>query len=135
VDQSDIEAAYALLAAELRTGGFAPPVDGWSAELVAAGDRPSYSNRAVVDDAQLQQYAGAAGGLEGLAAAVETSAARLAAVWAALDPGTDAHPVPAEVWHEGEVIRDDPVVIREFIEGNASFHLDMHLEQLRALRP
>ncbi len=63
------------------------------------------------------------------------SARRLAAAWSSLDDETGAHLVPAHIVDGGRVVRDDPVPIRRFIEGNASFHLDMHLSQLRALRP
>ena len=42
--------------------------------------------------------------------------------------------LPARIMHAGSVIRDDPIPVREFIEGNATFHLDMHFAQLMALR-
>jgi hypothetical protein len=32
-------------------------------------------------------------------------------------------------------VRDGPIPIRELIEGNATFHLQLHLDQLRALLP
>ena len=41
---------------------------------------------------------------------------------------------PAEGW-PAELVAAHPVGIRSFIESNASFHLDNHLGQLRALQP
>ena len=35
----------------------------------------------------------------------------------------------------GTVVRDGPIAIGAFIDGNASFHLRSHLEQLKALEP
>ncbi len=35
----------------------------------------------------------------------------------------------------GEIVQDGPIPIGGFVEGNASFHLDLHLEQLKALEP
>jgi hypothetical protein len=32
-------------------------------------------------------------------------------------------------------VNDGPIPIRNFVEGNASFHLEMHFAQLKALRP
>ena len=43
--------------------------------------------------------------------------------------------LPVLIVDGGRVIGDDPMGIRSFIEGNASFHLDKHLGQLRALQP
>ena len=33
----------------------------------------------------------------------------------------------------GRIVRDEPMPVRSLVEGNASYHLDMHLEQLNAL--
>jgi putative acetyltransferase len=151
MDAGSIEGAYAPFVAELRRGGFAVPVEGWAAEMVAAhvahnneliaaaaesvatGGRPEYRN--AVGDDELASYAAAAGGLPGLADAVESSAARLAAAWTALDGEAGEYPMPVLIVDSGQVVRDGPIPVRAFIEGNASFHLEMHLEQLRALRP
>jgi uncharacterized protein len=147
-----LEAAYAPFTASLLAGGFGPPADGeWPAELiaahiarnndliaeaaekVAAGDEPvSYDNFAGVDDGELASYADEVGGLTGLAREVDRSAARLARAGEALGDraGTEVHVV---IRDHGKVVRDGPVPIGMFIEGNASFHLDMHAEQLRSL--
>jgi hypothetical protein len=152
MDHHAIEAAYVPFMSELAKGPFTVPSEGWSAELVAAhiacgndeiaaaaeliaaGQHPSFDNSAVVDDAQLRAYADRAGGLSGLAAAIETSARRLAAAMEALDENADSQLLRARMFDAGMVVRDQPTPIRKLIEGNATFHLDNHLEQLRALR-
>jgi hypothetical protein len=153
VDQIDLEAAYEPFVAELRKGGFVRPQDGWSAELVAAhvarnndciaeaaeqvaaGARPSYDNAVAVDDAELGAYADEVGGIDGLARAVEASARRLAVARARLDETMATYPMPTVIRDAGAIVRDAPTPLAIFMEGNASFHLDAHLEQLRALRP
>jgi hypothetical protein len=152
MDQSTIESAYAPFVDVLREGGFSEPAEGWPAELVAAhvtrnndliaemaerivaGEQPSYDNIVAVDDAALRAYAEDVGGLPGLADALEASARRLAAAGAALDETTESYMLPAIIRDGGDIVNDGPIPIGKFIEGNASFHLDMHLEQLKALR-
>jgi hypothetical protein len=82
----------------------------------------------------LRAYSDELGGTLGLADAVETSARRLSAAKASLDETTASYLLPAVIRDGGEIVRDGPIPIGTLIEGNASFHLDMHLEQLRALR-
>ena len=148
----EIEAAYEPFVKELRAGGFGEAEDGWSAELiaahvarnneliaelaeqVAAGESPAYDNDPTVDDELLRTWASEIGGLEELATAVEESAARLAAARAALDDERGAQTVNVVIHSSGEVVHDGPIPIAGFVEGNASGHLEMHLEQLRALR-
>ena len=151
MDEDTIQTAFAPFVAALREGRFGVPAEGWSVELVAAhvsrnndliseaaerivaGERPAYDNNAV-DDAELGSYADAVGGLAGLADAVETSARRLATAWAALDEATESYLLPVVILDSGNVVNDGPIPIRKFIEGNASFHLDMHFGQLKALQ-
>jgi hypothetical protein len=153
MDQREIEGAFSPFVTELRAGGFVPPVEGWTAELVAAhiatnndliaevaeqiaaGERPSYDNTVVIDDSRLAEFATEAGGLDELASVVETSARRLGAAWAALDDVTGAYEVPSRIFDAGFLVRDGAFPIRAFIEGNATFHLQIHLDQLMALRP
>jgi uncharacterized protein YciI len=148
-----LEAAYAPFVASLLAGGFGPPPAGeWPAEMVAAhvvrnndliaetaekvaaGQSVSYDNACTVDEDELTRYAAAAGGTAGLAREVERSAARLGRALAALGERADTV-VHAVIRDHGEIVRDGPVPIGAFIEGNASFHLDLHHEQLRALEP
>jgi uncharacterized protein YciI len=146
-----LDARYAPFAAALLAGGFGPPPDGeWPAELiaahvirnndliaetaerVAAGQDVSYDNAAVVDDDALASYAAQAGGLADLAREVERSAARLEQARQALGERAGTL-VPAAIRDHGQVVRDGPIPIGAFIDGNATFHLDLHLEQLKAL--
>jgi uncharacterized protein YciI len=150
---ADLEAAYAPFVASLLAGGFAAPADGeWPAELVAAhvasnndliaetaeriiadpAAAVSYDNARTVDAAELTRLAAAAGGLAGLAGEVERSAARLARAGQALGAlaGTPVHVL---IRDGGAIVRDGPVPIGAFIEGNAGFHLEAHHDQLNAL--
>ena len=105
------------------------------AEDIAAGGRPSYDNAEVIDDERLRQIASAAGGLEGISELIVTSADRLARAWELLGAELGQTEVPAKIADGGQVVRDGPVPIRTFIEGNATFHLQLHLEQLKELLP
>jgi uncharacterized protein YciI len=152
-----LEAAYAPFVASLLAGGFTDPAEGeWTAEQVAAhvarnndliaetaeqvaagadvSTEVSYDNVSTVDASELAAYADAVGGLTGLASEVERSAARLAAARLALGERADV-PVQVVIRHNGQIVQDGPMPIGSFVEGNASFHLDMHLEQLKALEP
>ncbi len=153
MDREAITDGYTPFAAELRRGTFSVPKEGWPAELigahvarnneliaeaaegVATGESPVYDNAAAVDEDALRAYAEAAGGLPGLADAVESSALRLAEAWAALAGAAVEYPLPVRIIDSGQLVRNGPVPLRDFIEGNASFHLQMHLDQLRELRP
>src|SRR3984885_5704895 len=145
------DAVYAPFVASLRAGGFGPPADGeWPAELVAAhiarnndliaaaaeqvaaGQEVSYDNESGVDDAEPARYAQSVGGLAGLAREVERSAARLEQARDALGDRAST-PVQVIIRDHGQIVRDGPMTIGAFIEGNVSFHLDLHLEQLKAL--
>jgi uncharacterized protein YciI len=148
-----LEAAYAPFVASLRAGGFRQPDDGgWRAELiaahvarnndliaqtaeqVAAGAEVSYDNASTTDESELASYAESAGGLAGLAAEVERSAARLAAAGQALG-GRAGQLVPVRITDNGQVVQDGPVPIGAFVQGNASGHLELHLRQLKELEP
>lgn len=152
-DRLDL-APYATFAAALRAGGFSAPADpgSWPAELVAAhviknneywtetarrvaaGERPTYDNEPAVDAAELAAYVQETGGLDHLAREVERSAADLAAAYEALTPEEGAQPVLVRIHHDGELIVDEPRPIAAMLRGNATFHQQMHLEQLLALR-
>lgn len=144
---------YGRFATELRDGGFnAPAGDSWPAEFVAAhvtlnndsftdtarrvmaGEQPTYDNEAAVEYDELAAYVARVGGPAELAAEVERSAAELAAAYAAMDDSQAELPVLVRIHHDGNLIVDEPRPIAAMIEGNASFHLQMHLEQMLALR-
>ncbi|MGO9560103.1 MAG: YciI family protein [Acidimicrobiales bacterium] len=149
-----VEAAYAPFVASLLAGGFEVPTDGgWPAELVAAhvvlnndliaetaekvaaGEEVSYDNLKAVDEEELARYIEGVGGLSGLAGEVERSAARLGRSLDALDEEKAQTSVHVVIRDGGQVVVDRPMPIGGFIEGNASFHLDLHHDQLRALQP
>jgi len=148
----NLEVSYATFVASLRAGGFHPPEPGeWSVELVAAhvaanndliaqaaeavarGEETVYDNAASVDEAALARLVDEAVGLRGLAAEVERSADRLAAAYRALGAAREAA-IHVHIEDNGDVVRDGPLPIGAFIEGNASFHLDAHHEQIRLLQ-
>jgi hypothetical protein len=153
MDGAGIEEAYGTFAVTLRAGGFLWPGSGWDASLIgahiaanndliasvaediAAGRLPSYDNAEVIDDDRLAEIASAAGSLDAIAEQVMTSAARLARSWELLGPELGQVEVPARIADGGQIVRDGPVPIRAFIEGNATFHLQLHLDQLRSLLP
>jgi hypothetical protein len=154
MDGAEIQGAYRVFVDTLRAGGFSQPDTGWDASLIAAhlaanndsiasvaeeiaaaARHPSYDNAEVIDDERLREIASAAGSLDGLAGLIETSAARLARAWELLGPELGQIEVPAKIADGGQVVRDGPIPIRAFIEGNATFHLQLHLNQLRALLP
>jgi len=149
----DLAAAYAPFVASVLAGGFRDPAHGgWSAavvaahvaknneliattaELIAAGAEVSYDNASTIDAAELAAYATSVGGLAGLAAEIERTAARLEAARGALGANAD-RPVHVIIRDGGEVVHDGPIPIGAFIEGNATTHLRMHHEQVRALEP
>lgn len=146
-----VAAAYAPFVASLLAGGFSDPAgDGWTAELVAAhvaknndliaataelvaeGAEVSYDNAGTIDEVELAAYAVSVGGLAGLAGEVERSAARLEAARDALGDkaGTPVHVI---IRDGGDIVQDGPIPIGAFIEGNASFYLRLHHDQLKAL--
>jgi len=146
-------AAYAPFIASLLAGGFGDPADGgWTAELIAAhviknndliaataelvaeGAEVSYDNARTIDEVELAAYAVSVGGLAGLAGELERSAARLEAARDALGDMAST-PVHVIIRDGGEIVQDGPIPIGGFIEGNASFHLRLHQEQLKALEP
>jgi uncharacterized protein len=148
-----LAAAYAPFVASLLAGGFIDPADGgWTADLVAAhvarnndliaaaaeqvaeGAEVSYDNASTIDEVALAAYATTVGGLAGLAAETERSAARLEAARDALGARADT-PVHVVIRDGGTVVQDGPIAIGAFIDGNATFHLRLHHEQLRALEP
>jgi len=153
MDAAEIQGAYRVFVGTLRGGGFSQPDTGWDASLIAAhvaanndaiasvaeeiaaAGHPSYDNAGAIDDERLREIASAAGSLDGLAGLIETSAARLARAWELLGSELGQIEVPVKIADGGQVVRDGPVPIRAFIEGNATFHLQLHLDQLRALLP
>ena len=148
----EIRAAHRPFTDLLRGGVFRASADDWTAECVAAhvalnndeftrvadavrrGERPVYDNAIAVDEHRLRTYADESGGLPRLAEAVEESARRLARARDALSAEQAATEVHLRIRDGGELVRDAPGPIGEWIDGNASFHLEIHLDQLRGLQ-
>ena len=150
----NLQAAYAPFVACLLAGGFEAPADGeWSAELVAAhvalnndliaetaekvtaGQEVAYDNEGAVDESALTRHVESVGGLTGLAADVERTAGRLESAREALGEELAGTLVHVVIHDGGKTVVDGPVPIGAFIDGNAGFHLDRHLDQLKALQP
>ena len=149
----DLEKAYVPIVRELRDGDFERAPHGWSAEHIAAhvalnndfltaaardvvaGLAASYNNETAVDIDQLDAYASKFDSLGDLADDVARSATELAAAFAELTSQEPETELPIVIHHEGRIVRDGPGSLVELIEGNTSFHLSMHLDQLLALRP
>ena len=153
MSDADLTSPYAPFVTALREGGFVAPTDGtWTAEQVAAhvvrnndfwtasargvkeGGAPPYDNEVAVEAAELSAYVATVGGLDELAALVERSAADLQAAYDDLTPEQRATLVHTTIRHEGAAIVDEPREIGRMLVGNATFHQQMHLDQLLALK-
>jgi uncharacterized protein YciI len=149
---TSLQPAYAPFAASLRAGEFREPAAGeWSPSLIAAhiicnndliadvaeaiarGEDVDYDNESGVNDADLERFAATVGGLSDLAAEVQRSAARLDAAYQSLGSRADAA-LHVRIRDGQEIAVDRPGTIGALVEGNASFHLDAHHEQLKALQ-
>jgi hypothetical protein len=148
-----IERAYIAFVRELRDGDFERPEHGWAAEHVAAHvainndyftvavrellmhGAAAYDNEAAVDFDQLTAYASKFANLGDLADDVARSATDLAVAYGDLAAADADAEIPIVIHHEGRIVRDGPGSLAEQIEGNATYHLSMHLDQLLALRP
>jgi hypothetical protein len=147
-----LQASYAPFVTTLRHSEFDVPNDGWSEELITAhiianndliakvaerigaGESPGYDNEAAVDETALRLLVDAAGGISGLADAVERSATRLAVAQGNLTDDTSRIEVDVMIHSDGAIVVDQRVPIGELIAGNASFHLESHYESLVALK-
>jgi uncharacterized protein YciI len=146
-----LESAYAPFTASLLAGGFPAPEDGeWPAEFVAAhvainndaisdaaeavarGQEVVYDNAPSVDNGELARYVERVGGLVGLAEEIQRSAAHLDLAYAALGELAQTS-IHVRIRDGNEVAYDGPMLIGAFVEGNATRHLDLHHEQLKAL--
>ena len=153
LNPDELERAYVTIVRELRDGDFDRPAQGWSAEHIAAhvalnndfltaaardvlaGGSARYNNETAVDIDQLGAYASKFPVLGDLGDDVARSATDLAAAFGDLvvaDPDAELDVV---IHHDGRIVRDGRASLIELIEGNATYHLSMHLDQLLSLRP
>jgi hypothetical protein len=153
MEPEEIESAYDELTALIRSGVSSAPVTGWSlemigahvalnndeialvAETVARGESASYDNSSGVDDDVLRSFVNRVGGGVGVADEITRSAHRLAEARRLLGDDAALTEVPVVIHDGGEVVVDRPLAIGDFIVGNATYHLEAHLEQARALAP
>ena len=153
MDPEVIEQAYVPLVRELRDGDFEPAVDGWGAQQIAAhvalnndsftsavrdvlgGRVAAYDNEHAVDADELTAYAASFANLGDQADDVARSATEMSLAYADLLAAEADTEIPTVIHHEGRIVRDGPGSLAELIEGNATYHLSMHLDQLLALRP
>jgi uncharacterized protein YciI len=152
MDPEEIVSVYASVATSLRADRYEEPLEGWSAAMIGAhlalnndliaemterivrGEHPRYDNEAGVNDATLRQFVLRVGGAAGVADEVTRSASRLASARRALDADTYEKLLHAVIHDNGRVVRDCPVAIGALLEGNATVHLQRHVEQLQALK-
>jgi hypothetical protein len=154
MDAAEIERAYDPFVAAVAGGGGRPPApahgggapmvaahvalnnDHWTraARDVLAGGPSAYDNEAAVDADVLRRHLDGVGGTEALLADLRRSVGDLAAVYDELGDlrGTV---IPVRIVSDGVVVRDQPAAVGDMIVGNATYHLQMHYEQLLALRP
>lgn len=148
-----IEQAYVRLVRELRDGDFEDPVGGWAAQHIAAhvainndyftaavrdllaNGTASYDNEQAVNLDELTAYASKFANLGDQADDVARSATELSLAYDELTAADADAEIPIVIHHDGRIIRDGPGSLAEQIEGNVSYHLAMHLDQLLALRP
>jgi hypothetical protein len=153
MDAQGIRQAYGPFVAAVRDGEFrAPrPDEGWTADMVAAhvaitndhwtqaarellaAGVSAYDNEAAVDEWVLLRHLRAVGGLDGLVTDLERSVRDLAEAFDALGAAACTE-IPVRIVDDGDVIMDRPGPLADMIEGNATYHLQMHYEQLLALR-
>jgi uncharacterized protein len=152
MDPEEIVSVFENVAISLRVEHFDEPSQGWSAAMIGAhlalnndliaemverivrGEHPRYDNGAAVNDAILHAFVKRSAGIEGVADEVTRSALRLARARRALDPDTFEKLLHTVISDNGRVIRDCPVAIGALVEGNATFHLHAHIEQLTELK-
>ncbi len=145
--------AFVVIVRELRDGGFEPAEDGWSAQHIAAHvainndaftaavrdllatGAATYDNERAVELDELAAYAAGFDNLGEQADDVARSATEMAAAYGDLQEADADIEIPAVIRHEGRIVRDGPGSLAGLIEGNATYHLAMHVDQLLGLRP
>jgi hypothetical protein len=153
MDAAAIEQAYDPFVEALEAGGFRSPApgEGWTAEMVVAhvtlnndhwtraardviaNGASMYDNEAAVDDRVPLEHVAAMGANDALVADLERSVHDLAFAYVQLGP-LRTSVIPVRIVSDGAVVRDKPAAIGDMIEGNVTYHQEMHYEQLLALR-
>ena len=152
MDTDDLRRAYTEFLEAARAGRFVPPDHGaWSAEMVLAhviiGDRliaeaagrvmagvpTSFDNLASQSEPYLQSVVEAAGGWDGLVAAVQRTADELIALANRLTDAQAATPIAARITSDNAVLFDATVPLSTLVRVPAAMHLRQHAQQLAAL--
>jgi len=153
MDTSGLEKAYLDLLDVARAGGFGDPPKGeWPAATllahVAINDRllanvtraiangldPVYDNAPSQARKDLDHFANAAGGVDGLIPIVQDSGLELIRAAALLDDKSAGHLVSMRILDGNEFALDQPLPWGKALEIHARVHLPAHTEQLAALR-
>jgi hypothetical protein len=152
-DATQMRQNYDTVIGLARAGGFRTPETGWKAEQVIGhvlevtellstvgagvrrGESPDCGHPDVVDDELLARRADELGGLNGLADRLESAAAELLGYAESLTDAEAATDVQFIVYHAGNKIADEPRAYGRILAGHSSFHLPLHIDQLRALAP
>ena len=153
MDVTRLRQAHDDFLAVAAAGGFGPPPAGeWDADRVlahialgemsaaaaalaiAAGQRPSYDNRASLDEWNLQRVvreACDAGDVTGL---VRRYGELLCDIAAGLTERELEVSLPVLIMSKDQVLVDEPRPLRALLAGLGKVHLPAHAEQLRDLR-
>jgi hypothetical protein len=153
MDIEKLRQAHEDLLGVARKGGFGPPPAGeWDAGrllahvasadasiasvalAVVAGQRPSYDNRASLDEWNLQRIVRQAGGVDGLLDLVRRQGDLLCAVAAGLGEAEQAVLINVLIISNDQVVADEPWSVGSLVEGIGTVHLPRHAEQLSRLR-
>jgi hypothetical protein len=149
MDTAWLESVCQRIRETAEAGGFGPPADGWTAEMVVAHmaatteqvvaaaravlahEDAAVDNAEAVDDERLRGQ----GSMPELIDRFHTASRQLIDVAAQLTDGLEDVEVPIHLIDGGEVVIDGPMPIGRFVQIHAEFHLPGHLSQLEALRP
>jgi Mycothiol maleylpyruvate isomerase N-terminal domain len=154
MDGAGIEQAYEPFLAVVQAGGFREPTsdEGWSADMVVAhvtrnndhwsraarevvaGGRVGYDNETDVDAEVLRRHLADLGGPEAVQADLRRSVRELAAAYDQLGDLRDTV-IPVRIVSDGRTVADGARPVGDMLVGNATYHLQMHLEQMLALLP
>lgn len=134
-------------------GGFGPPPPGeWDAErliahvaasdaiigsvalAVAAGQRPSYDNRASLDEQNLRRLVAECGGLGGVIEFARAQGGVLCEVAGGLPESAWSVRVNVFIVSGTELVVDEPWTVERLVRGVGAFHLPQHAQQLARLR-
>ena len=98
-----------------------------------AGGATAYDNETAVDTRVLAAHVAAMGSPERMVGELRRSVGDLAPAFEELGDRRGTV-IPVRIVSDGDVVRDKPAPVGDMIVGNATYHQQMHYEQLVALR-